>query len=138
MEEVINSRIVKTKITPIQITLMEYIEKVNKQKEMVLSFLKNLNVYTSNPNYEITNVEVGEDWKIKKIHLKLKKSSNWILLEIIINNYDYSLDTNSAHETDDETFVARLKWKIDFTPKSKELEGYIKEILKQFHEIKGQ
>lgn len=118
-----------------QITINDFLENIHNRETKVISFLKNLNMYASNSVYEIANIESWEDWKVKKIHIKNKNDKKWELLEIVITKYEYSLDPNSSYNTDDESLVARLKWEIMFETKIKGIEGYIKEILKQFHEI---
>lgn len=120
---------------PHQVTVFEYINDVNSRQEKNISFLRQLNVLTSNMTYEVGNIEVWEDWKVKKIHIMKKNDKKWELQEIIINSYGYKLEPNSSYNTDDESLVTRFKWEIKFKSKIKWIEWYIKEILKQFHEI---
>lgn len=136
MEEWIEQKIIKTANSQHQVSIMEFINGINLKKDNTLNFLKNLNIYTSNLIYEIANIEVWEDWKVKKIYIKKKNDSIWELVEIEVNNYEYNLDRNSSYNTDDESLVARFKGEINFKTKIKWLNVYIKEILKQFHEIK--
>lgn len=138
MDNLVALKVPKTTNVPHQVTIMDFIDEINSKKDKTLKFLKSLNIYTSNPDYEIANIDVGDDWKVKKIHINKKQDNKWELFEITIDSYDYKLEPNSSYNTDDESLVTRFKWEINFKSKIKWLEAYIREILKQFHEIQRQ